>query len=84
MNFIKFFPQILRIKVDSSRWFHMGEFDADIKTDYTCNKSGNGLYLFVLEGEVKVGDSVLGRRDALGITEANQIHVRTSKNPKFS
>lgn len=75
-------PEDQGVWIHQDAWFYMGEFDADIKTDYTCNKSGNGLYLFVLEGEVKVGDSVLGRRDALGITEANQIHVENIEKSK--
>ena len=36
---------------------------------YTLRGPGRGVYLFVIEGEIKVGDAYIRRRDALCISE---------------
>ncbi len=36
---------------------------------------GNGVYAFVIEGEVEIGEHVLGKRDALGITEIATFEI---------
>jgi redox-sensitive bicupin YhaK (pirin superfamily) len=36
---------------------------------YQWHKPGNGVYLFLIEGSLKVGDHTLKRRDALGIED---------------
>jgi redox-sensitive bicupin YhaK (pirin superfamily) len=37
--------------------------------------SGRGVYLFVLEGRVRVGDTRLDRRDSIGLTSAGPIEI---------
>lgn len=58
-------------------WFHMGDFDKEITTQYQLKDPSNGLYVFVLEGECKVGHIELTRRDGLGIerTESVDFHI---------
>jgi redox-sensitive bicupin YhaK (pirin superfamily) len=41
---------------------------------------GNGVYLFVLEGSVEIGDSHLAARDGLGITGMDEFTVRATAN----
>lgn len=38
--------------------------------------AGNGVYLFVIEGQVEAGGQVLQRRDGLGITDKDTVVVR--------
>jgi redox-sensitive bicupin YhaK (pirin superfamily) len=38
---------------------------------------GNGVYVFVLEGSVEIGDSKLAARDGLGITGMDSFSIRT-------
>ena len=42
------------------------------------NGRGNGVYLFVLEGRVEVGDATLGRRDGMGIWNTERFAVRAA------
>jgi quercetin 2,3-dioxygenase len=39
----------------------------------------NGVYFFVLDGEVKIGDAQLNKRDAIGVSEAVELVVKASK-----
>ena len=44
---------------------------------YTAKFENSGFYLFVIEGDIKVKDLRLTRRDGLGITKTNQISLDT-------
>jgi redox-sensitive bicupin YhaK (pirin superfamily) len=55
----------------------LGDFEEEITSTYTLNESNNGLYMFVLEGELIIGGQTLKRRDGLGIWETDQITLTT-------
>ena len=47
---------------------------------YEVKAPGNGVYLFVIEGEVEVEGERLGRRDALGLAGTQRFTVTASKD----
>jgi len=53
--------------IHQDAWFHLGKFDKDINTEYAIKKQGNGVYAFILSGQVEINGEVLNTRDALGI-----------------
>lgn len=59
--------------IHQEAWFHLGHFDPETESVYTLKKKENGVYLFVLEGAVKVNDIPMERRDGLGIWESSEI-----------
>ena len=59
--------------INQDAYFSLGHFDAGQKTEYSICKKGNGIYLFVVEGEIEINGDILGRRDAAGITETETI-----------
>ena len=59
-------------------FFSMGVFEANQVMNYQTKIAGNGLYLFVIEGEVQLQDQVLGKRDAAEITAATSIDLKTT------
>lgn len=61
-------------------WFSMGEIEAGKKIEYHLHQSHAGVYIFLIEGEVKVDDTVLSRRDGLGIYEASSFELETLKD----
>ncbi len=48
-------------------WFNIGKFEKGKKIDYQFKNNSNGLYVFVLKGDVKVNDQILNERDGFGI-----------------
>jgi len=42
--------------IHQNAWFHLGKFDKGVTADYNIKAKGNGVYVFVLNGEVKVDD----------------------------
>jgi len=61
--------------IHQDAWFHMGKFDKDFSIDYNLKKSGNGIYAFVLKGDVNIGNIQLNQRDALGIWDTSSIKI---------
>ncbi|GAA4348036.1 pirin family protein [Hymenobacter saemangeumensis] len=56
-------------------WFHLGKLDKGFSTEYQLKKAGNGVYAFVLEGEVSIAGQALQRRDGFGIWDTEQFSI---------
>jgi redox-sensitive bicupin YhaK (pirin superfamily) len=51
----------------------MGNLDQGVTLEYNRKKEGNGLYVFVIKGSVKVDGQDLDQRDGLGITDFENV-----------
>ncbi len=61
--------------INQDAWFHLGNFDKGFTTDYKIKKEGNGVYVFVLNGEVTIEGNALETRDGLGIWNTDKISI---------
>jgi len=61
-------------------WFSLLELDKGRDTSYALHFKGNGVYLFLIEGEINVGDIVLERRDGLGVYDTNSVAITGLEN----
>jgi len=55
--------------INQDAWLSRINLKAGSHFTYPVFKTGNGLFLLVIEGQVRVGDQSLGKRDAIGISE---------------
>ena len=82
------FQQILSPNADDAgvwiyqdAWFHLGQFDKGVSTSYTIKKKGNGVYAFIIKGDVSIEGNNLNERDGLGIWDSDTISIKAnSKN----
>ncbi len=63
------------LTINQDAWFSLGNLEKDTTLDYDLNKEGNGLYAFVLRGEATIGGESLQQRDAVAITDAQQVNI---------
>jgi len=68
--------------IHQDAWFHLGTFDKDAETSYNLKKNGNGMYFFVLDGEVEVAGQKLSKRDGFGIWDADKVDVKSLSNSR--
>ena len=61
--------------IHQNAWFHMLDLEEAQSVYYDLKAEGNGVYAFVIEGEVEIGEQLLGRRAALGITETATFEI---------
>ena len=69
--------------IHQDAWFHIGEYGEKSKDEYNFKDKGNGIYLFVIEGEVNISDQQLSKRDGMGIWGVNQINFEANANSKI-
>ncbi|WP_185140174.1 pirin family protein [Reichenbachiella versicolor] len=68
--------------VHQDAWFSLGKFENGTADKYQIKKSGNGVYAFVLEGEVEIAGEQLSKRDGMGIWDAESIEVKASEDAR--
>ena len=59
--------------IHQDAWFHMGNLDKGTTLNYNQKLEGNGLYVFVIKGSIKVDGQQLEQRDGLGITDFDNV-----------
>tara|TARA_R110001606_G_scaffold93556_2_gene207758 strand:+ start:285 stop:998 length:714 start_codon:yes stop_codon:yes gene_type:complete len=68
--------------IHQDAWFHLGNYESD-KTDfYSIKKEGNGVYIFVLEGDIVVNGQNLNKRDGYGIWETDSFTLHSNSTAK--
>jgi len=63
--------------IHQDAWFSLGRFTKEWTGSYQVKARDHGIYLFMLEGQAKIGEIALERRDGLGIWETDQIKIKT-------
>ncbi len=58
--------------------FALTKLDAGKEINYSPEFTGNGVYVFVVEGGIQVADHQLGKRDAVGVYEFDNILIKAN------
>ncbi len=84
------FVQILSPNADDAgvwiyqnAWFNLAKFEAGTNKTYQLHEKGNGVYIFILKGEVEVNGQLLETRDGFGIWETDAFDVKASSDAEF-
>lgn len=66
--------------INQDAWFSLGKLVAGVSTEYTIHKSGNGVYAFIIEGDVAIGDQKLNKRDGFGVWDVEKIVITAKQD----
>ncbi|MGY3792936.1 pirin family protein [uncultured Aquimarina sp.] len=69
--------------IHQNAWFHIGQFKEQHIENYTLKNNKNGVYIFVLEGNITVEKQELEQRDGLGIWDTNEIKIESKSASKI-
>ncbi len=64
--------------IHQDAWFHLGRFDEGFQTAYSLKKKDNGVYAFILKGDITIEGQKLNERDGLGIWNTEKITVKAN------
>ncbi len=64
-------------------WFHMGKFDKGLSTEYSIKEKGNGVYAFIISGNVTINQQELNPRDGFGIWDVDKISVKADSDAEI-
>jgi len=71
------------IWINQDAWFSLGSLKKDFSEGYKMHKPGNGVYAFVLEGDVEIDGEKLSKRDGIGISETDIVSIKTTSDAEI-
>jgi len=54
-------------------WFHLGKIQNAHAVKYQIRRKGNGVFCFLIQGEMNINNNLLKRRDAIGLWDLDTI-----------
>jgi hypothetical protein len=70
------------VAINQDAWFHLGNLSAGTEVEYKVKKDGNGVYAFILEGDVAIAGQELNKRDGFGVWDTSEISVTASSDAR--
>ncbi len=69
--------------IHQNAWFHLGNLNSGWNCNYTLKGNNHGVFIFVIEGKIEINNQVLGKRDALSVSETNHFQIRALNDSKI-
>lgn len=69
--------------IHQDAWFNMTNLDEGKSLDYKLNDTANGVYGFILEGDISIDNQQLSRRDGIGIWDTSTVTVNAQKDSRI-
>jgi quercetin 2,3-dioxygenase len=66
--------------IHQDAWFSMAHLDKEVSVDYRLNRTGNGIYVFLISGSITVNNQLLESRDALGLWNTEELHITATSD----
>jgi redox-sensitive bicupin YhaK (pirin superfamily) len=64
-------------------WFHTGKFRKGLNAEYKINTKGNGVYTFVLNGDITINNQQLKSRDGFGTWDTDVLTISSDTDSEF-
>lgn len=71
------------LPISQQAYIYRTHLDVDKSISVDLKDSKNGLYIFVVEGEVSTADIKLSDRDAIGIYETSNVSIKANKESEL-
>lgn len=62
--------------IHQNAWFHIGKLDSGVGLDYNFKDKANGVYAFILSGDLTIDGQKLNSRDGYGIWNTDKISIK--------
>lgn len=71
------------IWINQDAWFHLGNLKQGFETEYNLKLKGNGVYAFVIQGDVTINGQALNKRDGLGIWDTDKLSITANSDAEL-
>jgi redox-sensitive bicupin YhaK (pirin superfamily) len=69
--------------INQDAWFSLSKLAKGFSTDYAVNKTTNGVYVFVIEGDVTINGQKLNKRDGFGVWEVEKLVISADNDAEI-
>lgn len=69
--------------INQDAYFSLADLDSGKNIIYNIHRKGSGVYIFVLNGSIEAEGLKLGKRDAAGIEEVENINISAAENSEL-
>ena len=69
--------------INQDSWFSLTDLDAGKSVDYSMHQESNGVYVFVIDGQIEVDHNQLDRRDAIGVFDTSKLELKATTDSKL-
>jgi redox-sensitive bicupin YhaK (pirin superfamily) len=66
--------------VHQNTWFYLSDIKKNKTLEYKLKSKSNGLYIFVLNGDIEINEINLSDRDGIGITDTDSVNFKANKD----
>jgi hypothetical protein len=71
------------LPISQQAYIYRTDLDSEHSVSLTAKNENNGFYIFVVDGSVEIGGSVLNTRDAIGVYETEAVTINAKSNSKL-
>ncbi|HEX5170387.1 MAG TPA: pirin family protein [Cyclobacteriaceae bacterium] len=69
--------------INQDAWFHLANLKKDFKTTYNVKLKTNGVYAFVIAGDVTINGQPLNKRDGLGVWDVDKLDILANSDAEI-
>lgn len=69
-------PDDAGVWIYQDAWFNWGDLSAGVERSYRLHGASNGVYLFVIDGQIEIAGNILSPGDGIGVWETEEISVK--------
>ena len=69
--------------INQDAWFYLGTLKKGFQSDYTLKQKENGVYAFVIDGDITINGQSLNRRDGFGVWDTDKVSVTADSNAEL-
>ena len=71
------------LPISQQAYIYRTSIHSNNSIDINLKSEKNGLYIFVIDGDIEVEGNSLSKRDAIGISETNKVSIKSNKNSEL-
>jgi hypothetical protein len=71
------------LNIHQNAWFHLGQLNKGATITYSLKDKQNGVYAFVISGDVTINGEALNTRDGMGINDTDKLEITAGSDAEL-
>jgi quercetin 2,3-dioxygenase len=71
------------VSIHQDAWFYLSNLEEGNSLEYQLKSRANGVYVFLIDGEISLNDIQLSKRDGLGIWDINDLKIVANQKSRI-